>query len=340
MLRQARMGSLLAIGLLAGTGASAQEVLERLPNIVALPAFNISASVNIIYHNPELRFSVTTGNLGDGVLEYIGGETGQGKQNIYQRIYLSDGSYYDRRVGSFVWHPEHNHIHVEKYAEYVLQALNAKGNSKRIGQKTSFCVMDTDRIDPHAGPAFYTTCDATVQGMSVGWADTYGSHLPGQEIDLTGLPDGDYTLTVVADPQGRLSEITTSDNTSCVLLNITGIESTPSVTVLNDSGCDAGGGGSPPGGVSVSGLSPQQGAIGDLVPITITGTGLTDSLGVSFENGSGAKLTVTDVSASGDGTRIDAILTISKRGNPRNPDTLWDLRVGDAVLPDAFLVIP
>ena len=78
--------------------------------------------------------------------------------------------------------------------------------------------MDTDRIDASASSQpHYTTCDATVQGLSVGWGDTYGSQLPGQEIDLTSLPDGLYTLTIVADPKGRLSEITTSDNSACVL---------------------------------------------------------------------------------------------------------------------------
>jgi hypothetical protein len=310
-----------------------------LPNITALPAFEVSAGVNFIYRNPELRFSVTTANLGDGPLELVGGETGRGKQNIYQRIYLSDGTSYERRVGSFVWHPEHNHIHVENYADYVLQAVSAPGNSKRTGQKTSFCVMDTDRIGTIGGSQpHYTTCDGTVQGMSVGWGDTYSSRLAGQEIDLTGLPDGDYTLTVIADPFGRLRETTTADNTSCILLRLAGISSNPSVAVVDASGC-GGGGGSPPGAVTVSSITPNTGRIGDLVPVTITGTGFASGLAVKFENGSGAKLVVSDVVVAS-ASEITAIVTIQKQGNARNGDTIWDLRVGDAVLPDAFVVIP
>jgi hypothetical protein len=275
--------------------ASAQQVIERLPNIAALPAFDVSARLNLVYRNPELRFSVTTANLGDGPLEFIGGETGRGKQNIYQRIYLSDGTSYDRRVGAYVWHPEHNHIHVENYAEYTLQALNAAGNSKRTGQKTSFCVMDTDRVSTiGSSQPHYTTCDATVQGMSVGWGDTYHSLLAGQEIDMTGLPDGDYTLTVVADPLGRLQEATTADNRSCIKLRIAGIATSPSVTVLDATGC--GTGGSPPGGtVSLTSIAPNSGRIGDLIPVAITGAGFTSGVAVSFESGSGAKLTVSDV---------------------------------------------
>jgi hypothetical protein len=330
-----------AVILLAVSGAaSAQQVVERLPNITALPAFEVSAKLNLVYRNPELRFSVTTANLGDGPLEFVGGETGRGKQNIYQRIYLSDGTSYDRRVGAYVWHPEHNHIHVENYAEYTLQALGAGGNSKRTGQKTSFCVMDTDRIasigssQPH-----YTTCEATVQGMSVGWGDTYHSGLAGQEIDLTGLPDGDYTLTVRADPLGRMTEITTADNTSCIKLRITGIATSPSVSVLNPTGCGAGG--SPPGGggVTVTSIAPNSGRIGDLIPVDITGTGFTSGVAVNFESGSGAKLTMSDIVVES-ASAISAIVTIQKQGNARAGDTVWDLRVGDGVLRDAFVVLP
>ncbi len=329
------------IPLVLAGAARAQQVVELLPNVRALPAFEVSTRLHPVFQEPELRFSVTTVNVGDGPLEFVGGETGRGKQNIYQRIYLSDGTFYDRRVGAYVWHPEHNHIHVENYAEYTLQAMNAPGNSKRTGQKTSFCVMDTDRIDTTIGSSQprYTTCESTVQGMSVGWGDTYHSLLAGQEIDITGLPDGDYTLSVKADPLGRMTESITTDNTSCIKLRITGIATSPSVTVLNATDCGAGG--SPPGGgaVTVTSIAPNSGRIGDLIPLDIVGTGFMDGAGVSFENGSGAKLTVSDVVVESS-TAISAIVTIQKQGNPRNADTVWDLRVGNGVLRDAFVVLP
>lgn len=329
-----------ALFLLAMTGAtSAQQVVERLPNLTARPAFEVTAGLNLVYRNPEIRFSVTTVNLGDGPLEYVGGETGRGKQNIYQRIYLSDGTFYDRRVGAFVWHPEHQHIHVENYAAYVLQALNAPGNSKRTGQKTSFCVIDTDRVgttgsnQPH-----YVNCDSLIQGMSVGWGDTYHSHLAGQEIDLTGLPDGDYTLTIIADPNARLRELSTTDNRSCIKLRIVNIATSPSVSVLDATGC--GSGGSPPGGtVTLTSIVPNSGRIGELIPVDIAGTGFTTGVAVSFEGGSGAKLTVSDVVVASS-TSMSALVTVQKQGNPRTADTIWDLRVGDAVLRDAFVVLP
>ena len=319
--------------------ASAQQVVERLPNIQALPAFEVSAGLNLVYRNPEIRFSVTTVNVGEGPLEFIGGETGRGKQNIYQRIYLSDGTFYERRVGAYVWHPEHMHIHVENYANYVLQALNAPGNSRRTGQKTSFCIMDTDKYgtlgssQPH-----YTTCENTVQGMSVGWGDTYHSHLAGQEIDLTGLPDGDYTLTVQADPLGRFTESTTTDNNSCIRIRLAGIATSPSVTVLNPTTCSTGGGGGG-GTVTVASITPNSGKIGDLIPVDIVGTNFTNGIAVSFQNGSGAKLTVSDVVVDSP-TAISALVTVQKSGSTKNADTVWDLRVGTAVLSEAFVVLP
>ena len=44
--------------------------------------------------------------------------------------------------------------------------------------------MDTTKIDARLPGAprksVYSTCYANVQGMSVGWGDTYGSYLAGQ----------------------------------------------------------------------------------------------------------------------------------------------------------------
>lgn len=328
--------SLMAAGLLLTAAASAQQVLELTPNITALPAHDISVQTNLI-GKPEVRFAVTTANLGDGPLEFRGGETGSGKQNIYQRVYLDDGSYYDHLAGSFVWHPEHNHIHVEDYAEYRLQPVGSPGSSSRTSAKTSFCVMDTDRIDHRLPGApkkpVYDTCENLIQGLSVGWGDTYGAHLPGQSIDLTDLPDTDYTLTIVADPKKRFIERTTADNTSCVLLRIA--VSTLSLEVLNPDGCDYPQ--NPPGDLGVQSIDPSYGSIGQLLPVTITGTGFVDGLDVSFDSGSGARLSVSDVVVVNQNT-ITAMLTIRKRG--KGSDNVWDVRVGDAVLADGFTVNP
>ena len=64
--------------------------------------------------------------------------------------------------------------------------------------------------------AVYNTCGASVQGMSVGWGDTYGYQLVGQEIDIIGLPNGDYRLRIELDPKNKLVETNETDNVSTI----------------------------------------------------------------------------------------------------------------------------
>jgi hypothetical protein len=51
-------------------------------------------------------------------------------------------------------------------------------------------------------------------GLSVGWGDTYPKELPGQEIDITGLPAGDYRLQAIADEDDKYHEQTRANNTA------------------------------------------------------------------------------------------------------------------------------
>lgn len=219
----------VVLGLAAFAGAATQ----NLPNITPFPAKDIRI-VTTSDGRAHLRFSTLSWNKGLGPLELRAGtvDTAQGKQQVIQRIYSSDGSFQDVSAGSFVWHAGHNHFHFEDYALYTLQPVNAPGASDRIGAKTTFCIMDTTRVNikwPNAAKrAAYKTCGATVQGMSVGWGDRYGYQLVGQEIDITGLPNGDYNLKIEVDPKHHLEEQDTSDNTSNVSLRIIGT----SVTIL------------------------------------------------------------------------------------------------------------
>ena len=115
-----------------------------------------------------------------------------GTQDVWQWIALEGGGWAQRLAGRFVWHPAHNHFHFEGYALYTLQPVDAAGGSARTGQKTTFCVMDTNHVNaaitgsPASG--VYTTCGNVEQGMSVGWGDRYGYTLAGQGIDMTGSP--------------------------------------------------------------------------------------------------------------------------------------------------------
>jgi len=202
--------------------------VELLPNLEALPAEGMCLQTTLS-GSTWLRFSTTSWNSGTGALELVAGKIDRKakKQKVYQRIDSSDGSSRDVLAGFFVWHQTHNHFHFEDYAYYILQPVNAPGASARTSTKTTFCIMDTTEIAPLAGAAFYTTCGKSVQGMSVGWGDTYGFYLDGQAIDVTGLPNGEYRLEIVVDPKNRLSEVDEADNTSAVMLDFSEVPGCP-----------------------------------------------------------------------------------------------------------------
>ena len=61
-----------------------------------------------------------------------------------------------------------------------------------------------------------------LHGLSVGWGDTYPASLPDQAIDITGLPDGNYTVKVTADWQNFWRETNESNQSATALIRITG----------------------------------------------------------------------------------------------------------------------
>lgn len=334
----------LAAMVLLALGASnvVAQPQELRPNLQAFPAQDIQLEVDPVGRT-MLRFTTLTWNNGDGPLEIEAGETGQdrkgnNRQNVYQNVYLDDGTSYQRLAGAFVWHPGHNHFHMDNYADYTLQPKGAKGKAKLTGSKTSFCLMDSNRIDttlPNApSSAVYDVCGNTLQGISVGWGDEYGYFLIGQELNVSDTSAGEYELKIEADPKNRLVETNDDDNASCVLLYLDAAQL--SLNVLNPDSCDASGG-PPSGGETITSLDPNTVPKDSITPITITGSGFAPGVTVLFENGSGKAPVVSDVNVVNDG-QIDAMVTTRKGGN--NSDPIWDLRVGSAVMTDALIVTP
>ena len=325
--------SAVAIVTLVPIDVSAQ-VLELQPNLVAFPAAPLSLSVVREGNATLLRFATTSWNNGSGPLELRAGEvsTDGQKRRVYQRIYLSDGGYYDRNAGEFEFHPEHGHFHFGNYALYTLKPLNAPGASLRQSSKTTFCLMDTTKVNttlPGAPQsAVYFTCGVEIQGISVGWGDTYGASLPGQSFDVTDLPTGDYDIIIDVDPKSQLLERTRVDNSSCLRVRL----NPQARTVQSLGSCTT------QGSVTINSITPNftyQGTV--LTGVTITGSGFAAGIAVGFENGSGSAPVASDVQV------VDAntiTLTVSvKSGGPRR-ERLWDVRVGSAVLPKGFAVRP
>ena len=69
--------------------------------------------------------------------------------------------------------------------------------------------------------------------MSVGWADVYNWFLPGQYVEVTGVPDGDYILDTTVDPTDRLIEEDKTNNCGSVRVRLAGMStSNPQATLL------------------------------------------------------------------------------------------------------------
>ena len=314
----------------AGT-ATAQTSLR--PNLIPLAAFNTTLATDSGGRS-TLRFSTTTWNNGAGPLELAAGdvETGSGKLRVYQVVYLSNGGSTLHFAGAFEYHPLHEHMHFNDYATYTLQPVNAPGGSERTGAKTTFCLMDTTPIDTRlqGAPrlAFYSRCGRDFQGISVGWGDVYGAHLPGQEIDFTSNADGIYQLKIEVDPKKVLVESNESDNLSCVLLDI---RKPSTVTVLDSSGqCS-----------TVAAITPNTARMGTSVQVTISGYGFTPGMGVSFDGGNGPRPVASNVRLTSDSDSMDQItatVTVPfKKKAGRDP--LWNVRVGSGgTLSNGFLV--
>ncbi|HXF47673.1 MAG TPA: lysyl oxidase family protein, partial [Burkholderiaceae bacterium] len=319
--RKVALSAAMSGAALFAGGAAAQSVIALTPNLKPLPASNFSLVSNV-NGGYTLRFSTTSWNSGGGPLQLEAGpvDTGSGKQQVYQRIFNSDGSSALFFAGWFQWHPTHNHFHFDDYALYTLQPVNAPGGSQRTGSKTTFCVMDTTKIDtslPGApAQAVYATCGVQLQGMSVGWGDTYGAHLSGQEIDFTDNPDGIYQLKITVDPNRNLVESNKNDNESCALVSI---RKPNTVSVLDASGSCS----------TVTSITPNSAKMGTTVQVTITGYSFAPGTTVTFEGGNGPRPVASNVVLASDTDGLDTItatVTVPpKKQLGKNP--VWDVRV-------------
>jgi lysyl oxidase len=227
----------LALGLVAaasafGGAAGARTTATPLrPDIVPLPTSQVQ--IRYVHDRKRLYLSFETENTGVGPLEMQpvrddcdgDGSTTDDRtalQHIYgdtdgSGAYTPDSDTVVRTVvaGCFVYHAIHGHWHFQNFARYELLALD--GDRLRTHSKVGFCMLDTASVDGslpgHPDSPRYTGCpDLALQGISVGWADTYGVNTPGQFISVDGLRNGTYCLVGHADPTDRIVESDEADN--------------------------------------------------------------------------------------------------------------------------------
>lgn len=232
--------ALAAVTMAPGAGAGTNPRL--LPDLITMKV----TQDDLLLDGAKLRLSNEIGNRGRGPLEIYpspGSNNCDGDGNpgndrdVYQRIFHDsngDGVFHRSQdtgsehhlFGCEQYHPAHHHWHVLDFSRYKL-VRKKTGRTVATSTKIGFCIIDTDHAfgglpgSPSQGhyPAGTEDCAAdSVDGLSVGWADTYGSYLPGQELSVTGLHHGRYCLVSTADPLNLLRESNNSNNARRTLI--------------------------------------------------------------------------------------------------------------------------
>jgi hypothetical protein len=76
---------------------------------------------------------------------------------------------------------------------------------------------------PHFGWGDNGRCDKNaIEGLSVGYGDTYPWNIGGQSLDTTDLADGCYWLQSTANPNGNITESNYENNSAAVGFHLSG----------------------------------------------------------------------------------------------------------------------
>ncbi len=218
---------------------SAETPADWLPDLI-IDMQSAEGLRDVFIDGEVLRFGQATPNVGHGPLRIVGGaDNGDGTQQVLQRIYsdqldplTGERLFHEREAGNFSFHSEHNHIHFNDFTRYALRAtlpdadddgVVEVGDIVRGGTKTSFCLIDISPFDlslPNAASEpSGLGCDVEQQ-ISVGWEDIYGSGTVGQELNIAGLPPGQYWLEAVVDPDNHFIELDETNNVGRILVTI------------------------------------------------------------------------------------------------------------------------
>jgi len=178
---------------------------------------------------PELlSFAAAVWNAGTSRLDVQGTRrAGTDLMDAVQRFYDPQGHLVGSApAGTLEWDPRPGHMHWH-FSVFATYRLVGPDGTVVASQKQSFCLTNSDQIDTtipaaawHPPYGFEPACalgqedaQAITERLDVGWGDTYVQDLPGQAIDVTGLANGTYQLEVIANPNGRLQETNTGNNT-------------------------------------------------------------------------------------------------------------------------------
>jgi hypothetical protein len=237
---RARLAVLTALAGAALVAAAAQaqgpDPPLRLPDLVVEEPSEISVAGRRAADSTQhwyLGFSSATYNAGSGPLIVDGRRarrsdpTMDATQLVERRA--GGKAARRRRIGTlrYVISTDHRHWHLQDYLRYELRSA-VDGRLVRPDLKTGFCLGDR-----YAGsgvsraPRYQGMCGldeprllAIREGISSGFGDVYGAYLEGQEIDITGVPAGEYILLHRVNARRRILEERYDNDVACIALSL------------------------------------------------------------------------------------------------------------------------
>jgi hypothetical protein len=203
---------------------------------MTLPPKDLRLVVEAETRHESIRFSNRILNRGPGDLEMAGLLNADTNiVSVTQIIHGTNLSIREQDTGVFYYHDSHSHWHWEGFSDYKIWSITSSGGLQATmasSAKVGYCLEDVEIFSgnqtiihaqddqPLPEVPQFNSCYWRRQGLSVGWMDVYRSHIPGQSIDITHLPDGVYALQSTVDPANLILEVNDANNTSLVYFSL------------------------------------------------------------------------------------------------------------------------
>jgi hypothetical protein len=153
-------------------------------------------------------------------------------------------------TSEFEFHEAHNHWHIGDVAQFDVRKGSPTGpivqndRGQAVSIKVTFCLIDWYKLqdNPKTPERVFFSCYTSFQGISVGWVDQYHQSTEGQQIDLTGVANGDdYYLVSTANYARVFKEQDYTNNTAWVRFRLSqDSKGNRKVAVLEHSPCEQG----------------------------------------------------------------------------------------------------
>jgi hypothetical protein len=193
----------------------------------------------------QLGFTSLVDNVGTGPSVLIGVRSpGQSQMIGTQRVQLANGrtrTYNGVARFRYTNSPPHHHWHLMRFDSFELHTTD--GRLLVRDRKSGFCLADHWGAAPGRWPGrkphFLGDCDQfhpeathVLMGTTPGYTDRYPAFFHGQNIDITGVPNGIYVLTHRVNASMQLHELRYDNNAASVRVRLTWRAGYPVVRVL------------------------------------------------------------------------------------------------------------